>query len=315
MTWKKFPNLTRRGQISYLTMADGTTLRTACWPSVEDSPGMIVLVGGLREYMEKYTEFISDFLERGFAVYTFDNRGQGLSDRPLPDRDKSHAENFTLFSNDLDEFIVKVVKTDYRAKKLPIYLIGHSLGGHICLRYLHDFPGTVAKAVLMAPMIDFYMGVQFVKIAAKIFIRLASRLGLRKNFAPGQGNSPSKKHDLIRQGLLTHDKERYAIEAEIIRANPDLYVGDATFGWLDMALDSIAKTQESGFVATLTLPILVFLAGKDRVVDSAASRKLFSGYDNIDVALIDGARHEIYRESDEYRRQLWHKIDAFLTVE
>ncbi|NOZ43078.1 MAG: alpha/beta hydrolase, partial [Alphaproteobacteria bacterium] len=291
MIWENFPDLgDNRGRINFLTMEDGTRLRSACWPADQDSRGIVVLVNGHQEYMEKYSEFISELLGRGFALYTLDNRGQGLSDRLLSDRSKSHAENFDLFSNDLNEFISGTVLSDPRAQALPIYLIGHSMGGHICLRYLHDFPGAISKAVIMAPMIDFYLGADFLKTIAKFSIRLVSRLGFGTKYAFGQKNSFSKAYHLIRQRQLTHDKKRYADEQTTLEAHPDLYAGGATFGWLDTAIDSIDKIHEPGFLNKITLPMMVVLAGEDRVVDSEASRKLLAGHDNIAVVTIEGAR-------------------------
>jgi len=317
MSWKNFPDLGRQGQITYLTMQDGTSLRTASWPAQEGSRGIIVLVNGYREYMEKYSEFIGEFLQRGFALYTLDNRGQGLSDRLLPGRFRSHSEGFGLFSSDLQEVISRLVMSDPRAKELPLYLVGHSMGGHICLRYMHDFPGIIDKAVLMAPMIEFRLGGEIVRNISKFLIRLACRAGFKRHFAFGQSAkhseaSYSKKRDYIRQKLLTHDKKRYAVEADIISANPGLYVGGSTFGWLNCALDSIQKIQKPGFIAAITVPILGILAGDDQVVDSQASVKYLSGNDNIRLVTIQDARHEIYREIDEYREQLWQKIDGFL---
>ncbi len=313
MTWKNFPNLYRQGHISFLTMPDGINLRTASWPSEGDSRGIIVLVNGHREYMEKYSELISDFLKRGFAVYALDNRGQGLSDRLLPDRYKSHSENFDAFSNDLNEFISRVVMTDPRAKEIPTYLVGHSMGGHICLRYLHDFPGTIDKSVVMAPMIEFSLGGRLVSAAVKLIIRLASRIGFGKKFAFGQGYGFfCRERHLIRQKLLTHDDKRYAVEVDIIEAMPDLYAGGATFGWLRRALDSIDKIRADGFLEEISIPVMVVLAGADRIVDSATSHAYFSGHDNFSLVTIEGARHEIYREADQYRDQLWREIDNFL---
>lgn len=315
MNWKDFPNLNRKGQIDYLTMTDGTRLRTASWPSQGSSRGIIVLVNGHREYMEKYYEFISDLLSRGFAVYTLDNRGQGLSDRVISNRSKSYSEGFDLFTNDLDEFITKTVGADPRANELPIYLMGHSMGGHVCLRYLHDFPGTIDKAVILAPLIEFNFGNAIAKMALTLLIRTANLLGCQKSFAVGQGHVFSKIHHLIKQKLLTHDDERYAIEADIIEANPELYAGGATYGWLGTALDSVEKIHQPGYVSKITIPLLVVLAEADQVIDAKAGHKLLSGYDNIDLVTIEGARHEIYRESDRYRDQLWQNIDQFLGVE
>lgn len=315
MTWRDFPNLTRQGQLDYLTMKDGTRVRVACWPSMAKSRGIIVLVTGHREYMEKYYAFISDFLDRGFAVYTLDNRGQGLSDRLGPNRLKSYGENFDHFASDLDELISKKARTDPRAGELPFILIGHSMGGNICLRYLHDYPRTFDKAILTSPMIGMNKGPAFLKGPTRVFIRMACRWGFRNSFALGQGSGYSKAYGLISRKILTHDKEIYNQEVEIIAANPDLYVDGATYGWLDAALTSNAKIKEPGFMAALTLPILIALAGDERLVDNTASRAVLSNLDNVHLVTIPGSRHEIYRESPQYQDQLWQEIDRFLGVE
>ncbi len=312
MTWKDFPNLNREGQIDFLTMQDGTRLRTASWPSDDDSRAIIVLVNGHREYMEKYSEFISDLLGRNFAVYALDNRGQGLSERLLPNRNKSHAENFDLFSNDLNEYISRTVMADPKAKELPVYLVAHSMGGHICLRYLHDFPGTVDKAFLMAPMMGFNLGGSMMNKILTTMILFTDWLGFHKEFAYGQGMGFSKTRHLIKKRLLTHDITRYGEEAELIAAKPDLYVGGATFGWLKTALDSIEKIKQPKYLDNISIPVLIVLAGADQVVDSQAIRDILSGHENIELITIEGARHEIYRESDQYRYQLWQKMDNFL---
>lgn len=312
MTRNFFPQMKRQGQIGYLTMADGTRLRTASWPSREDSRGIIVLVNGHQEYMEKYGEFISDFLERGFAFYSLDNRGQGLSDRLIPSRLKSHVEDFDLFSNDLNEFIARTVMTDPRARELPVCLMGHSMGGHICLRYLHDFPGIVDRSIVMAPMVKFYLGPSFTSIVINPLIRIACLMGFGKTTAFGQGSTNSRGYHFIRRKLLTHDRQRYDVEGGIIEADPDLYVGGATFGWLNKALESIEKIRRPGYLDEISTPVLAVLAGEDKVVESGASRTLLSGHENIRVVTIKGARHEIYRETDQYRNQLWQEIDDFL---
>ncbi|MBL4801720.1 MAG: alpha/beta hydrolase [Emcibacter sp.] len=315
MTVIDLPNQNRSGQIKYQTMKDGAKLRTASWTSDNNSKAIVILVHGHREFMEKYNEFSADLLGRNFALYALDNRGQGLSDRLLPDRVKSHADRFDIFSEDLNEFISKTVMADPRANELPIYLIAHSMGGHISLRYLHDFPGVISKAVLMSPMIDFNLGISVVKSLLKKTIRLANFIGFKETLAFGQKAFQSKNSRLIKQKLLTHDKRRYASEAELIQSNPDLYVGGATFGWLKAALDSMREMHQPGYLDDISIPLLVILPEKDKVVDSQASRDLLSGYDNIRITTIKGARHEIYREHDEYRDHLWQEIDAFLTVQ
>lgn len=311
MNWQDFPG---QGKVKYITMQDGTRLRTAAWPSCGSSRGIIILVSGHREYMEKYSELISELLARDFAVYTFDNRGQGLSGRQIANRNKSHTDDFNLFTQDLNEYIRRYVMCDPRAQECPLYLMAHSMGGHIGLRYIHDYPGVIDKAILMAPMVEMNLGEKFSGHMVKKLIRLANFLGMSERFAFGQGHLLVKGAHLMRQKLLTHDRDRYAEEAQIIIANPDLYVGGATYGWLKAALDSIEEIRQPQYLDEISTSLMIILAGADRVVKNGPALELFAGHDRIEVVTIEGARHEIYREVDRYRQQLWQKIEEFLGV-
>ena len=73
---------------------DGVTLRFARWDPPPGRKGTVVLLQGRAEYIEKYYETVRDLQSRGFAVATFDWRGQGLSDRALADRQKGHVRSF-----------------------------------------------------------------------------------------------------------------------------------------------------------------------------------------------------------------------------
>ena len=55
---------------------------------------------GRTEPIEKYLELTGDLLARGFAVLVHDWRGQGLSQRVLPDRLAGHAAGFDAFVGD-----------------------------------------------------------------------------------------------------------------------------------------------------------------------------------------------------------------------
>src|SRR3954470_18340201 len=80
---------------------DGVTLRFGRWDPPPGRKGTVVLLQGRAEYIEKYFETVRDLRARGFAVATFDWRGQGLSDRALEDRQKGHIRNFSEYATDL----------------------------------------------------------------------------------------------------------------------------------------------------------------------------------------------------------------------
>ena len=84
------------------------------------------MLQGRAEFIEKYFETVRDLRARGFAVATFDWRGQGLSDRALADRHKGYVRNFSEYATDLEAFMEQVVLPDCPP---PIFALGHSMGG------------------------------------------------------------------------------------------------------------------------------------------------------------------------------------------
>ena len=79
----------KEGQISRLRTRDDIGIRYGVWSGCQSElRGTVLLLNGRKEYLEKYHETICDLNDRGFAVVSFDWRGQGLSDRLLPDRNK-----------------------------------------------------------------------------------------------------------------------------------------------------------------------------------------------------------------------------------
>ena len=92
--------------------APGARLRYACWnASGTTARGTVVVLTGRAEFIEKYaTEVVGELLGRGYAVIALDWRGQGLSDRPLPqEHDAGHIDRFETYVADLKLFLDSIV--------------------------------------------------------------------------------------------------------------------------------------------------------------------------------------------------------------
>ena len=63
------------GEAFYFPLDATNKLRIAFW-NLESTKGTIVLQSGRTEFIEKYYEVISEFVERGYAVAMMDWRGQ-----------------------------------------------------------------------------------------------------------------------------------------------------------------------------------------------------------------------------------------------
>ena len=128
--------------------ADNACLRAGLFPAPA-ARGTVVLMAGRSEFIEKYFEVIGELQQRGFNVATMDWRGQGLSDRLLPVREKGHIADFRSFRADLMRFSEEVAMQRFAG---PYVLLTHSMGGAPALQILGDGYDRFACAVLCAPM-------------------------------------------------------------------------------------------------------------------------------------------------------------------
>ena len=65
-----------------------------------EKKGTIILQSGRTEFIEKYYEVVSEFIERGYAVAMMDWRGQGLSSRIAKNTKIGHVDRFETYDND-----------------------------------------------------------------------------------------------------------------------------------------------------------------------------------------------------------------------
>lgn len=295
-------------ELRYLEASDGTRFRVGRWPAVKNTgPGAIVVLQGRREFIEKYYETIADLLDRGYAVYALDWRGQGLSDRPLANRQKGHVEKFDLYLEDMALFMNDFVRPTAPG---PLYLLGHSMGGHCAIRYLHDHPGVFAKAVLSAPMIDIQLGA--LAPVTQLIVRTMIHLGRQDHYALSQtdyGEGNRAREAL----LLSSDPARLQVEIRHCEKNPDLALGGVTYGWLNQAFRSIALLRQPGYAESIETPVLIETGGADRVVSNTAQAAFARRLPHSQRHVITNARHEILMEQDVYRNDFWRTFDEFLS--
>ncbi|PIE18784.1 MAG: hypothetical protein CSA66_03945 [Proteobacteria bacterium] len=281
---------------------DGVRLRWAR-VAIEAPRARVVVLQGRREFLEKYGDIFAALSAWGCDVWALDWRGQGGSERPLDNPHKGHIDSFDRYLADLHGWLEAVVWPG-SDEALPAYLLGHSMGGHLALRYLHDRPGAFAAAALSAPMIGIRMG-----LPAGLARRLARRLvrrGWGDRYTPWHGDYDPRRRRFA-GNRLTSDRARFDEVAALLAADPDLALGGPTWGWLAAALDSIATLIEKGSPEAIAARVLVALAGGDRVVDNRAARRLVRRLPCARLlALPRGCRHEITVEADAYR-------DVFLT--
>jgi lysophospholipase len=296
-------------QARYIHGRDGQRLRTATFDAAPDTSrrGDCVLLSGQTEFIEKYVEVIGELRARGFAVATLDWRGQGGSHRELPEKLKVHISDFREYDDDLASFMEQVVRP--MTDRPPIAL-AHSMGGHILMRGLHARPDLFAAAVFSAPMIDFLTR-GYPRPLARAACYLHNLFGRADDWVWGMDGRDPLMMSFADQ-LVTSDTARFQRSQDFIARHPDIRLAGPSWGWLEAAYRSIARVKAPGYAETITTPMLIFGAGKDRIVETNATEDFAKRLPNGCYLDFKDAEHEILMERDEIRARFWDAFDGFV---
>jgi len=289
-----------------LQTPDGVLIRYARWAPPPGRKGTVCVIQGRAEFIEKYFEVVRDLRARGFAVATFDWRGQGLSERLLSDRNRGHVGNFSDYMTDLETFMKEVVLPDCPP---PLFALGHSMGASVLIQAAAKGHRWFDRMVLTAPMLR--LGVRRMFGLAPGFARLLRMSGRGGGYVPGGGPTVMATSPFL-GNPVTSDPVRYARTAAVIEAEPALGLGSPTIAWADAAFRVMATMRPTTWPARIRQPILIVAAGQDQLVSTAAIETFAIHLRAGSHVIIPGAQHEILMEQDVYRNQFWAAFDAFV---
>lgn len=291
--------------VEWLVATDGTRLRCARWCPPGATRGTVVILNGRSEFIEKYFEIVNAFLTRGFCVATLDWRGQGLSDRSLPNPHKGHVANFDFYVSDLRLVIETFVEPSCPG---PFRAVCHSMGGNIGLRYLGTHPETFSAALFSAPMWGIG-GAARTSVLVRGISVVTNLLGLEAGYVPGTGGDWAPDAYPFEGNTLTNDPERFERAASQVLSEPALALGGPTLGWVRQAIASMDIVHSEGFPEAIEIPIAVCTAGDDALVSVDSQQLIAVRLPNARHLIIEGAKHELLMEVDEHRDRVLAAFD------
>ncbi|MFC7292486.1 alpha/beta hydrolase [Hirschia litorea] len=264
----------------------------------KQSRGTVIVCPGRSEFIEKYFEVARDLQARGFCVVVFDWPGQGLSYRPTSDRLTGYIDHFDTYVHalrlGLNAIEDKIVG--------PLCVLAHSMGGAIALEALRQQVIEVEAAAFSAPL----WGLKISKLTYPV-------IGAMNIL--GRGESRVSKHNLEEKfegNIVTHDKDRWLIQQQLIAENSDLALGSVSWGWVQEVIKICKGFKRIGVLDHLTMPMLVASAEKEALVDNKSHRLLAERMKSAQHIEIAGANHELLMETDAKRDQFLNAFDKML---
>jgi lysophospholipase len=261
----------------------------------ETDRACIAILPGLSEFGEKYIETARFFKKHGFGLYVIDWAFQGRSTRFEGNRQKRHSDGYETDLSDLDYLMTRII-----GKEKPLYVLGHSMGGHLGLRYLAQHPGRVKAAAFSAPMVDIqalHYGRPFFKRLLDFCCRFDSA------YVPGGKDWHEEARRNDGTDIFSSDPVRDGIHFAWSKADPQLQVGNPTLKWVYETLQSVNALEDE--VENITIPVLLGAAGQERLVDNKEMYEAAEKMPYAQIIRFPTAKHEILMETDDIR-------DAFL---
>ncbi len=121
----------------------GVALFEQSWRPEAPPRAVLVAMHGLKDHSSRYGDFAHRLVARGFAVHAFDMRGHGHSSGR-----RATLDSFDDLTGDLALFMDRVRQRD---PGVPVFLLGHSVGGAIVTLYTLERRPDLAGLIVLAP--------------------------------------------------------------------------------------------------------------------------------------------------------------------
>lgn len=247
----------------------GLSLYYQSW-MIDGAParGALAIVHGLGEHCGAYANVVRRLAPAGFALYGFDLRGHGRS----PGQ-RGAIRSWDEYRQDLRAFVGFVQQQE---PGVPIFLLGHSLGGAIVLDYALRHPQGVRGAAAIGPAIG-QVGISPVLMALARAVSL-----VWPTFSLPTG---------LDVAAISRDPRVVAA----YRADPLVHgVGTARLA---------AETQRAvawvhAHAAELRVPLLIQHGSADRIALPDGNRRFVAGVTGPDKELLEyaGAFHQVHND-------------------
>ena len=298
------PYLKARQKDSTVSGADQKPL--FCSQYTADHPkGTVLVVHGFTETAFKYSELIYSLLQNGYNVVAYDQRGHGRSWRSeiVKDNTLVHVDHFSDYVRDMEI----IVDTVIAKLPKPWLLFSHSMGGAVSGLYLEKHPDTFSRAAFCSPMIQANTGISTIVVkllchGAKLIGKGGSRVFISK---------PYTQKETFEESVAT-GRERFEWYENIRFITKEYQTNGPSYAWTLESVRVTAKLLAPGAPERIACPVRLYTAELDNTVMPDPQKRFISRIKNGSHVIVKGAKHEIYRSTDDVLFPWWHDVLTFL---
>jgi len=279
---------------------DGAKLHVSGW-AIDEPKAIVQVLHGMAEYGSRYARLAQALAAAGYTTYAHDHRGHGKSiPEGAPPGHMADSDSWNRIVEDAHGVNREIAK---RHPRLPIIVLGHSMGSFILQQLLFEHASDMAAAALSAsngkPPAIAAVGKLIARIErARVGKRNSSAVLQRLTFGEYNKTFSPARTDF---DWLSRDPD----EVDKYIADPLLGFAVSTQAWLDLlnALDRISNPSNVAKIPK-SMPLYLFAGDQDPVGDfGKGMKRLYDAYKraaifDVRLKLYPGARHETLNETN-----------------
>ncbi|XP_011826678.1 PREDICTED: monoglyceride lipase isoform X1 [Mandrillus leucophaeus] len=299
--------------LPHLVNADGQYLFCRYWKPTGTPKALIFVSHGAGEHCGRYEELAQMLMGLDLLVFAHDHVGHGQSEG-----ERMVVSDFHVFVRDVLQHVDSMQK-DYPG--LPVFLLGHSMGGAIAILTAAERPGHFAGMVLISPlvlanpesattfkdysgilkysmekasrMLQFWIPNPFWVLAAKVLNLVLPNLSLGP----------------IDSSVLSRNKT----EVDIYNSDPLICRAGLKVCFGIQLLNAVSRVERA--LPKLTVPFLLLQGSADRLCDSKGAYLLMESAKSQDKTLkiYEGAYHVLHKELPEVTNSVFHEINMWVS--
>jgi len=250
-----------------IRLSNGQVLRGFIKSPGENLRGVVVLIHGRGEHIQRYKKWAELFNREKIAFAGVDLPGHGLSDGK-----RGHIKNYKL-TDEMIDILINECKMTF--PDIPVFLYGHSMGGGIVLDYLVRMAPKLKGAIVTSP---------WLKLAFKPKESMVKLATIMRNVFPSL---------ILPAGLV---EEHLSHDQKVVDAfkNDPLNHNKISLSLFQAAISTASNALKNA--SKLKTPLLLIHGSDDKICSPEGSREFASKTKLAELKIWEGGYHELHNE-------------------